>query len=616
MLNILNVAQTGLQASQAQVEGVMNNLANENTPGYKARVVDISELDHSDTRLTGRGVSVDSVSRITNVYMYQNLVEEESKLHSLTELDVMLNDIESIFYETDDSGLSADINRYFQSLENLRTSPENEIYKDDVKNNASILVEDLQNLYEGIEEREEATLNRAEDTVEEINNILSEIGAVSQQIIDSTGTPNDLLDKRDALEQELAKYIDVEISREDSYELKIGGVTAVRFDTNVHSLNLIEEYSPQSDIYVKDSVIPYESSLIDKTTWDNTGTTPDSLTYVLNNEISITIAYGDSVDIDGDGVDEIVDEDNIVRALVAKINTNTNMLGKVTAYNGNYSIDNDGNKVLMEPQTDEHYLVIESTVAGEKGKFIGEILINDNDNVDGNGAEIGVHVSKNDTVSKEGIDDIHLEIFDEEIYLEGGILKPMIDNLKTESGINNFTEYKEKLDQFAKTLSDMSAAYIENDDESYVYGLDAAEIDPDADDTVLIGLFTGGTVESLQFHESMVNTLTQEKLDYLASIQWKEDIDFTGTGEDNTSFSKFYQTIRVDIADDRESIIFKKESQGAIKESMQNTYDKLTKVDKDKEMVDLIKYQASYEANAKMITVVDEMLATILGMKR
>ena len=32
MLNILNVAQTGLSTSQTQVENVMNNLANENTP--------------------------------------------------------------------------------------------------------------------------------------------------------------------------------------------------------------------------------------------------------------------------------------------------------------------------------------------------------------------------------------------------------------------------------------------------------------------------------------------------------------------------------------------------------------------------------------------------------
>ena len=631
MLNVLNVAQTGLHAAQVQVEGVMNNLANENTPGYKSRVVNVSELDHSDSRLTGRGINVDDISRVTNVYMYQNLVEEESKLSSFTELDVMLNDIESIFYETDDSGLSADINRYFQSIENLRTSPQNEIYKDDLKNNASILVDDMKRLYEGIEQRETGTLSRAEDTVEEINSILTEIGAVSQEIIDSVGTPNDLYDKRDALEHELANYIDVEIARENSYELKIGGVTAVRFDTNVHSLNLVETYTPQNDVYVEQDIIPYVSSLIDTATWDNSGATPDSITYVLNNETSINVEHGETISSPIGTVPEtyeniIVDETNTVRALVTKINTNIDMLGKITAYNGQYELDIDGNKILTnnplhsdydiaDPNKDR-YLVVESTIDGEKGKFVGEVLVYDNDNIDGNGDEIGIHVSKDSKVSKEGIDDIHLEIFDEEIYLTGGILKPMIDNLKTESGLNNFTEYKEKLDQFAKTLSDLSESFIENEDETYVYGLDASEIHANSDDKILIGLFTGANVESLQFHDSMVNTLSQQKLDYLASIQWKDDIDFTGTGQDNTSFSKFYQTLRVGIADDRETIIFKKESQGAIKEAMQSTYDKLTKVDKDKEMVDLIKFQAAYEANAKMITIVDEMLTTILGMKR
>ena len=49
---------------------------------------------------------------------------------------------------------------------------------------------------------------------------------------------------------------------------------------------------------------------------------------------------------------------------------------------------------------------------------------------------------------------------------------------------------------------------------------------------------------------------------------------------------------------------------------MQNAYDKMTKVDKDAEMIELIKFQSAYEANAKMVTVVDQMLQTLLGMKR
>jgi len=76
MLNILNTAQTGLKASQTQVENVMNNLANEHTAGYKKRNVESSELSHSDARMTGRGVFVDGVSRTTDAYMYQNLVRE------------------------------------------------------------------------------------------------------------------------------------------------------------------------------------------------------------------------------------------------------------------------------------------------------------------------------------------------------------------------------------------------------------------------------------------------------------------------------------------------------------------------------------------------------------
>ena len=276
MLNILNVAQTGLKTAQTQVENVMNNLANENTPGYKKRVVNISEIEHADSRMTGRGVQIQDVSRITNIYMYQNLIREESKLSNINALNSMLSDIESIFHETDTAGLSADINRYFNSVENLRTSPNNEIYKNDVSNNAQVIVLNLQSLYKNIEKKEESTKLNIKENVSQINTLLTEIGNLSKKIAESTnGNPNDLLDKRDNLEKELAQFIDVEISRDEPYQLKIAGVSAVRFNTNVHNVTLIENYTPQTDVYAKvdddgTTIVPYTDSLIDKTTWNNT----------------------------------------------------------------------------------------------------------------------------------------------------------------------------------------------------------------------------------------------------------------------------------------------------------------------------------------------------------
>ena len=735
MLNILNVAQTGLKTSQTQVENVMNNLANENTPGYKKRVVNVSELDHADARMTGRGVQIDEVSRITDIYMYQNLIREEAKLSHLNELSDMLGDIESIFYETDTSGMSADINRYFNSIENFRTSPQNEIYKNDVENNAKVIVSNLQTLYANIEQKEESTLLNLEENVGEINNILNEIGNISKQIAENVGTSNDLLDQRDNLEQELAKYIDVEISRGDSYQLTIAGVTAVRFDTNVQEVTLIENYTPQTDIYAKlntdgTTIVPHEDSLIPATwvdtaiaevqeidisgsstdivnflghsvagsaagdsaattvtniiadstniiaTWnannpnqeidtltagvgdqiiityvdlegdvpaiDNTDSNGiiytgsiettkgeiDSLTYTLNNEYSLTVTRGETIvddlgvnvdlDNDGDNTNDIVTEDNVLKAMIYKINQSQDIGGTIVAYNGQYELADDGSKILtndprhslydsLDPEKDR-YIVIESQIDGEKGSFVGEFLVNDSNSKS--------HVEKNDYLSEDGIDDIHLEIFEKEITLTAGTTKSMVNNLKTDSGNNLFNDYKDKLNEFAKTLSNLTDSYIENADQSYVYGTDNVELSSDEDKKVSLNLFSGADVKSLSFNSESLNTMTQDKLDYLATLQWKDDIDFDGTGLNNQSFSQFYQTLRVNVADNKENVDFKVGAQAAVTESMQNSYNQMTKVDKDAEMIELIKFQSAYEANAKMITVVDEMLQTLLGLKR
>lgn len=800
MLNVLNVAQSGLRASQTQVENVMNNLANQNTEGYKRRVVDVTEMEQNDARLTGRGIEVNDVSRITNVYMYQNLITAGSTLSNIDQLNSMLEDVESIFYETETSGFSADLNRYFTSIENLRTSPQNEVYKNDTLNNASVIVSDLQTLYSNIEDLQTTTLTKTKENVNEINSILNEIGNISKKISENTtGNNNDLLDKRDLLEKQLSEFIDVEIVRDDGkYQLKIAGVTAVRFDTNVHEVTLVENYIPQKDVYaLKNNDDTTNVSIIG---WDNDGDgvidsktdlgsgvpisdfqtsfslntdlTPDpnvisevqtltlsgtaqsttikflgsnvdissigigatasqvankidadkvsimaewnenypdrtitnisatgstitityedldgdvpaidntesngisftgsleddtatnkgkgyveSLTYILNNTESITVTIGETivdtsgnpVDFDGSGapIGEVT-QTNVIQALVYQINQNQDIGSKVTAYNGNYELAEDGSKILTDdprhskyidpavvttannPGNEDRYLVIESNIDGEKGSFVGELIVNkpivNPDYIDAvttpNEPKYITERTleeKNNTVSKDAVNDIHLEIYDKEISIISGSIKAMLDNIDTESGNNVYNEYKDRLDQFAKTLADLTDSYIENADQSYIYGTDNVQLSFDEDKKTILNLFSGADVKSLTFNKASLLSLTQDKLDYLATLQWRDDIDFDGTGENNESFSEFYQTLRVIVSDNKENASFTYDAQAAVTESIQMAYDKLTKVDSDNEMVELIKFQSAYEANAKMITVVDEMLQTLLNIKR
>ncbi|HFB53875.1 MAG TPA: hypothetical protein ENJ67_04005, partial [Sulfurimonas autotrophica] len=45
-------------------------------------------------------------------------------------------------------------------------------------------------------------------------------------------------------------------------------------------------------------------------------------------------------------------------------------------------------------------------------------------------------------------------------------------------------------------------------------------------------------------------------------------------------------------------------------------YNSVSKVSIDEEMTNLIKYQTSYGAAAKVITTVDQMMQTLLGIKQ
>lgn len=543
MINSLFTAQSGLKVSQSAIDNISNNIANQNTEGYKKRVSNISEMSSLNSVNITRGVKLDGISRITNEYMYNNLISMQSKESYYTYSSDVLSDIESIFYETDDSGLSSELNMFFQSIENLRSDPTNSIYKNDVSTNGSNLVDTISNLYEDLEREQDTTKTTLYQDVEHINSILSQIGSLNEQMgkTTSSNVENDLLDKRDALEQELAQYVDIEVDRNEPYQLKIGGEVAVRYNTNIHEVKVVESYVAQKDVYTT-------SNLNDSNITDG-----DVFTISLNQTSSISITVDGSLS---------ADETDIKQQIVDAINSNSEFSPYVSA-----SLDSNGN------------LVITSLSDGEDGAFDLEIT----------NSTTGDVYAKNEAKSKVAENKVDIQIFDESLSISSGTIKAQIEVLNTSNSSNYIQNYKEALDSFVSKLSELSV-------------LDSGE-----------SLFSGSNVASFTFNEGEVSTLTTDDLENLSKLQWMEDIDF---GDDNiSSFANFIDALRVQISSDKENVDFKLESQEAIVESLQTSYNKLVNVDSDEEMINLMMFQAAYEANAKLVTVVDEMLQTILGMK-
>lgn len=535
MMNSLYTAQTGLNTARYSIDTTSNNIANENTQGYKKRVVETSEISLINSGITGQGVSFDGVTRSTSMYLYQQLVNQSSLQSYYEQEDSILSNIEIMFSESDTSGFSITLSNFFDSIETLRNDPNNLIYQNELANQSDILVSSLQTLYSNLEESQSSNFQLLEDQVENVNTIMEQIVYLNEKIMQSSDVANDLLDKRDQLELELSSYVDIDVDTSNgNYVLKVGDTTAIFNNMNLNELSIVEEYSAQKDIYKTielDDANVSDGQIVNLT---------------LNNGITLSIVANTSGASENELKQQIVDTIN-----------NSSDLSSLNAH-----LDSSNN------------LIVTSVEEGENAKFDLAISVDD------------VEIQKSES-SIDASNAISVAIYGNDITLEGGSIKSLTENLT--SSTSHISEYKQNLDDFANAL---------------------VEITMSASSTQL---FSGASVNSLSFTNN-ISELSTKDLDNLAQIQWNTEITIDSNSTDTSSFSQFYQNLLVTISSDVENNAFKLESQEAIVNSLGNTHDNLTKVDPDEEMINLLQYQAAYEANAKVITIVDEMLQTLLNI--
>ncbi|MBD5642167.1 MAG: flagellar hook-associated protein FlgK [Desulfovibrio sp.] len=85
---------------------------------------------------------------------------------------------------------------------------------------------------------------------------------------------------------------------------------------------------------------------------------------------------------------------------------------------------------------------------------------------------------------------------------------------------------------------------------------------------------------------------------------------------DNQSISQYYANLVSTVGTDRRLTKTNTEYHGALTNDLYERVTSVTGVNMDEEMSNLIKYQHSYTAAAKLITTADEMLQTLLGLKQ
>jgi flagellar hook-associated protein 1 FlgK len=223
------------------MEVTAQNIANAGTAGYSRERAEIvtnppwpvpSACMPSGPGQFGTGVNLQTVTRIRDQfldtqYRQQNLLKGEWQQRSNT-----LSQVETIFGEPSSTGLSSDLDKFWQAWDNLSKTPENLPVRTTVVEAASTLADDLQNTYSQLTTLQGNLNTDISQDVSHINDDLRQIASLNATIKSATLSglsPNDLLDQRDNLLDDLSTYINVKtvINADNTATLSIEGATVV-----------------------------------------------------------------------------------------------------------------------------------------------------------------------------------------------------------------------------------------------------------------------------------------------------------------------------------------------------------------------------------------------------
>lgn len=258
----LETTKRGIMVNQKALDIVSNNISNVKTPGYTRQRLDMvsvqvtgqSHLNNRSIPLAGQGVDALGVRQIRNSFLDSRFRQEYGDVGYYDQNQVMLSEIEAAISdpETEGTGLANAMENLLTTLTKFSENPYQETQGDIVKN-AFTEVTHILNQYD--RKLETIAQQQKEDlqlSVNDINTKLKQVAelnkAISDQIFnvqDYDGVnygPNDLLDQRNLILDDLARYGSLQVTNRDSGEVEVhfNGRTVIGRNGDYYSADTIQ----------------------------------------------------------------------------------------------------------------------------------------------------------------------------------------------------------------------------------------------------------------------------------------------------------------------------------------------------------------------------------------
>ncbi len=247
MSSILNIGVLALQANQASLQTISNNIANVNTPGYSRQSTVLQNVpgQFTGSGYFGKGVEVLTVTRTYSDFLTrQAAIAQSIESGDATRLD-KLTQLEDLF-QTGTNGLGASVSDMLNSFSDIVSAPTDLTARSVVLTRADEVASRFRDLETQINQLKIGTLEQLKTDTIAINSLATQIAKANMEIARALGTgqsPNDLLDQRDQLLRDLNKYVQTTNIRADdgTVGVFIAGSQPLVLGTTVSKVSIIND---------------------------------------------------------------------------------------------------------------------------------------------------------------------------------------------------------------------------------------------------------------------------------------------------------------------------------------------------------------------------------------
>ncbi len=229
----IEMGKRSIMAHTDAISTAGHNISNANTEGYSRQRVQMKEFDPlyrpdlsrpERAGMIGQGIDVQSINRVRDEMLDQRITAQQNQESYWDTRSKYYTMIEQIYNEPDEVSVRSNMDKFWESWQELSVNPESQAARQAVVTRGESLTDAIKSKWENLMGVGSLLNSDIDSTVKQINSYADQIAAVNAEIVRSRGVgdnPNDLLDRRDLLVDKLSKLANITTDRRDPDEFMV-----------------------------------------------------------------------------------------------------------------------------------------------------------------------------------------------------------------------------------------------------------------------------------------------------------------------------------------------------------------------------------------------------------